>query len=251
MRVSRPTPGNNNTDTQHSGPKLRNINDESDVIEKKPEGADIKLKIAAFVLIALVVIMNVRGFITKSSLESELAEAEKHLTEIKSEALLLGITEDEDGDLVIPEVQEPVDVADLDWDSIEARNDELLNSFTKELLNWEGSAGYIQTRNTLIETWEFKEDSRLLTTFMPDIEGDEDQQTAIDTSYISFNPKTSMQKFVLSNDGKNMSYFLICDVTNTIDGNSAKGTVGVRMTINADGTISNVTVQTIAQKKGK
>ena len=43
---------------------------------------------------------------------------EQHLTEVKSEALLLGITEDEDGDLVIPEVEEPVDVADLDWDSI-------------------------------------------------------------------------------------------------------------------------------------
>lgn len=250
MRVSRPTPGNN-TDIQQSGPKLRNINDESDIIEEKPEGANIKLKIGAFVLFALVVIMNVRGAITKSSLESELAAAEKQLTEIKSEALLLGITEDEDGDLVIPEVTEPVDVADMDWDSIEARNDELLNSFTKELLNWEGSAGYTKTRNTLIETWEFKEDSRLLSSFMPDIEGDEDQKTAIDSSTISFNPKTNMQKFVLSNDGKNMSYFLICDVYNTINSNTATGTVGVRMTINADGTISNVTVQTIAQKKGK
>ena len=68
---------------------------------------------------------------------------------------------------------------------------------------------------------------------------------------MSFNPKTNMQKFVLSNDGKNMSYFLICDVYNTIDGNTATGTVGIRMTINADGTISNVTVQTIAQMKGK
>ena len=152
MKVSRPTPGNNNTDTQQSGPKLRNINDESDVTVEKPEGADIKLKIGAVVLLVLVVIMNIRGAMTKSSLKSQLAEAEQHLTEVKSEALLLGITEDEDGDLVIPEVEEPVDVADLDWDSIEARNDELLSSFTKELLNWEGSAGYTTTRNTLIET---------------------------------------------------------------------------------------------------
>lgn len=251
MKVSRPTPGNNNTDTQQSGPKLRNINDESDVAVEKPEGADIKLKIGAAVLLVLVVIMNIRGAMTKSSLKSQLAEAEQHLTEVKSEALLLGITEDEDGDLVIPEVEEPVDVADLDWDSIEARNDELLSSFTKELLNWEGSAGYTTTRNTLIETWEFKEDSRLLSSFMPDIENDEDKKKSIDTSTMSFNPKTNMQKFVLSNDGKNMSYFLICDVYNTIDGNTATGTVGIRMTINADGTISNVTVQTIAQMKGK
>lgn len=236
MKVSRPTPGNNNTDTQQSGPKLRNINDESDVTVEKPEGADIKLKIGAVVLLVLVVIMNIRGAMTKSSLKSQLAEAEQHLTEVKSEALLLGITEDEDGDLVIPEVEEPVDVADL---------------FTKELLNWEGSAGYTQTRNTLIETWEFKEDSRLLSSFMPDIENDEDKKKSIDTSTMSFNPKTNMQKFVLSNDGKNMSYFLICDVYNTIDGNTATGTVGIRMTINADGTISNVTAQTIAQMKGK
>ena len=118
MKVSRPTPGNNNTDTQQSGPKLRNINDESDVTVEKPEGADIKLKIGAVVLLVLVVIMNIRGAMTKSSLKSQLAEAEQHLTEVKSEALLLGITEDEDGDLVIPEVEEPVDVADLDWDYI-------------------------------------------------------------------------------------------------------------------------------------
>ena len=240
MKLSQQTSDDNNTENVQAGPKFRNINDEKDeVIEEKPEGADVRLKIAVGVIAAFILIIGIKGSITKSNLSSELEAQQKLLTEAKAEALLYGITEDEDGDLVVPETNTgATDVSELDWDSIEQRNNELLNSFTKLLLTWKGQTGYNNVRQKLINEWEFTEDSRLLTTFMPELSEDDDVDANITLS--------GYEPFVLDNDGKNMSYFLICTVRNTIDGTSTTGTVGIRITINEDGTISNVTAQTLS-----
>ncbi len=234
MKVSQ----NNSTENIQSGPKLRNIHDEKDIIpEEKPDGADTRLKIAVVVIAVFVIIIGVKGAVTKSSLTSQLEKEQKLLNEAKAEALMYGITEDEEGDLIIPatDTDTSVDVSELDWESLEQRNDTLLSSFTSLLLNWEGTNGYGKVRQKLINDWEFTEDSRLLTYFMPPLE----EELNANMSLSGYKP------FVLSNDGKNMSYFLICTVRNTIDGTSATGTVGIRITINEDGTISDVTAQTL------
>ena len=94
----------------------------------------------------------------------------------------------------------------------------------------------------MLNDWEFTEDSRLLTRFMPEM--DEEINASMSLS--------DYTTFVLSNDGKNMSYFLICTVRNTVTGSatgekrSTTGTVGIRITINEDGTLSNVMAQTLS-----
>lgn len=219
-----------------TGPRLRNINEEKETeTTEKPTGADVRLKIAFAAIAVLTAVVWIKGQATKSSLTAELEKQQGLLASAQAEALMYGITEDDDGDLVIPVTDKPVDVSELDWDSTEQRNDELLSSFANLLLNWEGKRGYDKVRQTLMDDWKFTEDSRLLTSFMPAM--DEDMNANISLSGYS--------TFILSNDGKNMSYFLLCTVRNTINGKSATGTVGIRISINEDGTISNVTAQTL------
>ena len=255
MKIAPRTPGNNTGETS-GRPKLRNINHaECEVIEETPAGVDWKFKAAAVVLFLLIIGVYVKGTVKINSLTKELDGLNKQLTEIQAEALLLGITEDEDGDVIIPEVTGPVDVAELDWDSIETRNNDLLKSFVKTIFNWDGVTGYNKTRSELMDTWGFTADSRLLSSYMPDISEDTSKQDAIEGTKISCKPDQNVQQFVLSNDGKNMSYFLICEVYNTLETDNgtstAIGTNSVRITINEDGTISNVSVQQLAQKKPK
>lgn len=230
-----------NTDIQ-TGPKLRNIHDEKEIIEEKPEGADVRLKIAVIVLGILIAFIGIKGFITKSSLMSQVEEQQKLLTAAEAEALMYGITEDEDGDLVIPEVEEPVNVSDMDWsskwDSISARNMDLLDSFAHLLLDWDGNNEYEKNRQTLINDWGFTENNKLLSSFMPKMDDDMDAHMTL--------PKGSVKSFLLENDGKNMTYFLLCDVRNTVNGISANGKIGIHITINENGTVSNVFAQTIS-----
>lgn len=247
MKAVRPTPGNN-ADQMQSGPKLRNINDRGEDIipDEKPEGADKRLKIAAIVLFAFILIIGIRGNIQKSSLTKQLEEQTALLTEIKSEALLLGITEDDDGDIVVPEVEEPQNVQELSWDSIEERNNTLIKSFASCLLNWNGNNEYMEKRQQLIDYWKFTEDSRLLSNFMPALE---DGEVLDGKMSCPVDPTI----FILENNGKDkpMSYFVICTVRKQIGSTKADGTVGIRLTVNADGTISNVTAQTLSQKTPK
>lgn len=247
----------NNAAGAPSGPKFRNINHlESEVIEEPVTyGVDWKFKAAAILLLLLTIGVYVKGTVKINSLSAELDTASKKLTEVQSEALLLGITEDEEGDIIIPDTETPVDVADLDWDSIETRNNDLLKSFVKTVFNWGGTSGYEKVRSELMDTWGFTANSWLLTEYMPDISEDKQAQEGIEDTRISCKPDQNVQQFVLSNDGKNMSYFLICEVYNTLKtGNGTStviGTNSVRITINEDGTISNVSVQQLAQKKPK
>ncbi len=245
MKVTRPTPGNNTEEVQAT-PKLRNINnkEDEDIIKDEHTGADIRLKLGAAAIFAFILIIGIKGNITNSSLEKKLTAQNKLLTEAKAEALLYGITEDEDGDLVIPESEGPVNVNELDWDSIETRNNALLESFAQCILNWNGKNEYEAKRQALINDWEFTEDSRLLTTFMPKLDPDD----VMEGSMKFVGPATI---FPLENNGKDMSYFLICTVRKSISGTSADGTVGIRITINEDGTISNVSAQTLSQKAPK
>lgn len=218
-----------------TGPKLRNIHDVAEVPEEKPEGADKRLIIAACVILFFTVLVGIRGSLANKSLSTKLEAQNKLLTDAKAEALLYGITTDSDGDLVVPEVNtDSTDVSELDWDSIEQRNKQLLDAFTSTLLNWTGKTGYDNVRQKLINDWKFTEDSKLLTAFMPPVD-------ELDAN-ISL---SSYKTFVLSDDGKNLSYFLICTVRSTVGGGSANGTVGIRITINEDGTISDVTAQTL------
>lgn len=233
----------NNMDIQ-TGPKLRNIHDDDgkEIIEEKPEGADVRLKIAVVIMGILIAFIGIKGFITKSSLMSQVEDQQKLLTAAEAEALMYGITEDEDGDLVIPEVEEPVNVSEMDWsskwDSITARNQDILDSFASLLLNWDGRNEYEKNRQTLINDWEFKETDRLLSSFMPEMAEDMDAHMTL--------PKGGVKSFLLENDGKNMTYFLLCTVRNTINGTSANAEIGIRITINEDGTVSNVLAQTIS-----
>lgn len=232
MKISQ----NNNTDDFQTGPKLRNIHEEKDIIEDAPDGADIRLKLAAAAIGILIAFVGVKGSVTNGKLASQLEEQQKLFTAAQAEALMYGITKDDDGDLVIPVSEEPVNVSDLDWDSVEQRNTELLSSFTKLLLNWKGKSGYEKVRQKLMDEWEFAENSKLLTSFMPEMDDELDANMSL----------SSYTTFVLSNDSKNMSYFLICTVRNTINGTSATGLVGIRITINENGTVSNVTAQTLS-----
>lgn len=248
MKILQSTSDNNMNDEQEM-PKFRNIHDEKDIIEEKPEGVDKRIKISIVAIIIFTIIVGIKGSITKSSLTSQLEEQTKLLDMAQAEALVYGITEDEDGDLVIPVTEEPVNVSDLDWDSIEQRNIELLvgsdkhdskRSFTELLLNWEGQTGYEKARQELIDYWGFTEDSALLSSFM--------------TSDGKLNGSMKLpgrpKVYVLSNDGKNMSYFLICEVryysNDSEDKTSVDSTIGIHITVNEDGTISDVIAQTLS-----
>ena len=164
MKVSDHKLNETNTENMQAGPKLRNIHEEKDIPEEIPEGADMRLKLCVAAIAVFILIVGIKGAITKSSLSAQLEEQNKLLTAAQAEALLYGITEDEDGDLVLPitDTDTSVDVSELDWDSVEQRNTELLSSFTSLLLNWEGQDGYENVRQKLINDWEFTEDSKLL-----------------------------------------------------------------------------------------
>lgn len=238
MKVSQHKLDDDNINGIQEGPKLRNIHEEKEVPEEKPAGADVRLKIAVVVIAALIIIVGIKGAITNSSLSSKCAEQEKLLTASQAEALLYGITQDEDGDLIIPEINiEISNIPESNRDSIEQRNTEKLSAFTSLLLNWKGKSGYDNVRQKLMdEPWCFTEDSKLLSAFMPVMNKELNANMSL----------SSYTTFVLTDDGKNMSYFLICTVRNTIDGTSATGTVGIRITINEDGTLSDVVAQTLS-----
>lgn len=217
-------------------PKFRNVHDAAEAPEQKPEGADKRLIIGAVAIFICVLVVSISGIVKNSALSNKLAAQNEELGKAKAEALQYGITIDEDGDLVLPEKkQEATDVAELDWDSIEQRNQKILESFTKTLLNWNGTGSYQKVRETFMEEWEFAENSQLLTSFMPEVE-------ELDTN-ISFSGNP--QVFVLSDDGKDVSYFLICTVRTMVENRGHDGVVGIEITINEDGTISNVSAQTL------
>lgn len=247
MKVTQQVPENNNAEGPHVRLKTRKVDEEREIIEERPDGPDKRLVIGAAALFLIILFVGIKGAITNASLTSKLNEAQTAYDKARTDALALGIVEDDDGDLIVPEVKDPVNVSDLTWDSVESRNDELLKSFTKEMLNYEDVEEYEQTRTVLRDTWGFKDNGPLLSSYMPPADGD--------VGAISFNPDTGMEKFVLSNDGKTFSYFLICDVYNTLKTENGKSTavgeVGIRITINEDGTMSDIKVQTLARKTPK
>lgn len=226
---------NNSEETMETEvtPKLRNLNEEMPVEEEKPEGADIRIKILVLILLGLIVFLATKGALTNRSLLSQIAEQQKELDTIKSEALKYGIKEDDDGNLIIP---------DIDSDSlsssanVEEGDAATLDSFAKLLLNWKGQSGYNEVRQTLIDEWGFSEDCKLLTTFMP-----------ATTEELNANMNMSeYSTYILSESDEGCSYFLICTVRNTIDGTSAAGTVGLQIKLNNDHNITNITAQTLS-----
>lgn len=220
-----------------AGPKLRNIHEEKEAPREKPKGADKRLKICAVVILALILFVGIKGSITKTSLTSKVSKQQKLLTEAQDKAHEYGIAKDDNGELVLPDTAiGDADASSLEPGSAEERNMETITSFTKLLLNWKGQSGYNEARQTLIDEWGFNEKGRLLTSFMPELKEDINANMSM-----SGNPTV----FVLSNEDGNIAYFLICTVRNTIDGTSASGTVGIHLTINEDGTLSNVTAQTL------
>ena len=132
MKIAPRTPGNNTGETS-GRPKLRNINNvESEVIEETPAGVDWKFKAAAVVLFLLIIGVYVKGTVKINSLTKELDGLNKQLTEIQAEALLLGITEDEDGDVIIPEVTGPVDVSERVWIPLKQETMTCLNPSSRQ-----------------------------------------------------------------------------------------------------------------------
>lgn len=236
MRISQDEKQEIPLDTE-SKPRFRNVNagGEASVPEEPSDGPDKRLVAAAAILLVLILFVGLRGSFANKSLSAKVKGQEEAFNKAQAEALLYGITIDEDDEVVLPET-EPTDVTELDWDSVEARNKEILDSFTKVLLNWQGQKGYNEVRQTLMDDWSFAKDSDLLRRFMP-------ESDKIDTN-ISLSGYTP---FVLSDDAEGMSYFLICSVRTTIDtgkdDKSETGSIGVQITINKEGTISNVSAQ--------
>lgn len=219
-----------------SKPRFRNVNEtaEASALDETIEGPDKRLVAAALVLFVLILFVWLRGTMTNNSLSAKVKGQEEAFSKAQAEALLYGITIDEDNEVVLPESDpKPAAISESD---VEARNTEILDSFTKVLLNWQGQEGYNKVRQTLIDDWNFTTDSDLLRRFMP-------ESDKIDTN-ISLSGYTP---FILSDNADGMSYFLICSVRTTIetgDGNSSEtGSIGVEITINKDGTISKVSAQ--------
>lgn len=241
MKVQFDKQDRDTTDPISTRPRIGNLNGPAEKpLAKKPSSADIRLRIGAAAIAILILFTGIHGSIVKSSLSGQLAEQQRILADVQAQALRLGITQDEDGEPDLPAIMPgtSVDITDIDWDSLEQRNSELLDSFTSLLLNWEGEQEYERVRQKLTDDWKFTEDSRLLSVFMPPA-GDNNLDNGIKLS--------GYTTFVLSNNGKDMSYFLICTVYSSSSlKKSAIGTVGIGITINSDGTISNVTAQTLS-----
>lgn len=232
MKLSAANNPEENTDVQ-AEPRLRNIREEKEETEEKPEGSSLRFKIGTAALGMLVLFAAIKGYAGNASLSSQVNKQQKLLSEAKAAAKEYGIEEDEDGDLVIP---------DLESDSpesgpVKADDKEALVSFAGLLLNWKGTAGYNEARQTLIDEWGFSENGKLLKYFMPPVAEELDANMSM-----VGNPTI----FVLSEGEDGTSYFLLCTVRNSIDGTSASGMVGIQVTIGEDGTFSKVTAQTLA-----
>lgn len=197
------------------------------------------LIVASVAMIAFTLVIAIKGNITNSSLSEQLEEQNELLADAQDEALTYGITVDDDGDIVMPVSEESQNEPELDWDSVKTRNETLLQSFAECILTFNGNDEYNAKRQQLIDNWGFTEDSDLLSDFMRPLEDGEILEYNMDF----VGPATV---FTLSDDGKNISYFLICTVRSSTGSTSADGTVGIRITINADGTVSDVTAQTMA-----
>lgn len=228
----------NDKDTQtplQTGPKLRNIHDEKEVPEEKPAGADSRLKLAAAAVMATILFVGIKGSISNSALASDLEEQNKLLTAAQAAASEYGITEDENGELVLPVIDTNIyiDEPDTDMELIEQRNTARIAAFVKKLFGWEGQSGYNSVRQALMTEYSFSEDSPLLSEFMPETS----ELPVGKMSLVNHTP------FALSDDGANISYFVICTVSETIDNTPANATVGVWLTINEDNSISDVVVQ--------
>lgn len=244
MKISQNNLDDNTMEVQ-TGPKLRNIHDEAEVPEEKPEGADVRLRIGVIVIAALILFVGIKGSITKSRLESDYEAAQRLYTETEAEALLYGITQDDDGDLVVPDTEPiSVDISELEWTDIDTRNDALLQEFASLLLNWEGTTQYEKVRQTLITDWGFNEkNSRLLTSFMPALDEDLDASIAL---------QGKPTIYPLEETSKSRSYFMICTVRTTTNvskptyESKPAGLVGIQITIaNEDAKVSNVAAQTL------
>lgn len=228
----------NNTDEMmdaQEGPKLRNIHEEAEAPAKKPAGADKRLKICAAIVLVLVLFVGVRGFTAQSSLSSQVSKNQKTLDKLQAKADEYGITKDENGELTIPDVSLE-GASEFEPGSVGERNIGLINDFTKLLLNWKGQSGYNDVRQKLMDEWSIKQKSKLLTSFMPELD------TEINANMSMSGGPTV---FLLSEDEKGTTYFLICTVRNTIDKTTAQGMVGIRLTIKKDGKLSNILAQTI------
>ena len=226
---------------QLSNIKHGNIHEQKEktVPEEKP-AADFRLKIAVIVLFLLTVIVAVRGKISNSGAAQELASLTQELTDVRAEALTYDITEDEDGRIQTPEHTQETGAAGNESVSSKERNEEILDDFATCLLTWDGVEAYMQNRQELIDTWGLSDTDSLLTNFMPALENED----ALSGS-MRFVGSTV---FTLENNGTDTSYFLIYTVRYSAEGTSADGTVGIRLTVHEDGTVSDVTAQTLTQK---
>lgn len=216
-----------------TGPKLRNINEEKPVEEEKPKGADVRLKVAAIVILGFIVFLGVKGTLTKTSLTSQINKQQKELKTVQKEAKEYGIEEDEDGNLILPDAEINTVTG---TSNIEENDAATLDSFAKLLLTWKGQSEYNKVRETLINEWGFADGCKLLTNFMPVTEEELDANMSL----------SEYSTYVLSEDEDGTSYFLVCTVRNTIDGTSATGTVGLQIKLNKEHKITNITAQTLS-----
>lgn len=226
----------NNSDENESmenqtEPKLRNINEEKETPKEKPKGADIRLKVLAAAILLLFLFVAVKSSFTKASLMSQMNDKQKILKETEEIASKYGIKKDKDGNIIVPDVE----TTTASGSAVEAGDASTLDSFVKLLLNWNGQSGYEKVRQTLINEWSFSKDCKLLTSFMPEITDESDVSMVL----------SEYDTFVVSETDEGNAYFLVCTVKSNIN-SSPFANIGLQIKINKEGTITNVTAQTLS-----
>lgn len=222
-----------------AGPKFRNINEEREVTEEKPKGADVRLKVLACVILILAVFVGIKGTITKSSLTSQVTDQSKELEEARKTASGCGIEIDDDDNIILPEIDTSLKPSTA---NIPEGDLKTLDDFTKLLLNWKGQEGYKKVRETLINEWGFSADCKLLSSFMPETA----EELNVNMSIPMKDNRPDSTIFTVAKSEEGNTYFLICPVRNTVNGTSASGIVGLQIKLSKESKITNITAQTLS-----
>lgn len=206
----------------------------------KPPVIDIagnlgKVKIACIVFAILIFVLGVRLIGTYRNLSAEVADQQERIERLTAERDELAGEGDGSASEETGGEETPADRSETD--------SRLAADMMKTLLTWNDIDSYNAARSAMMETYGAASDSQLLTVFLPEQSAEAFDST--NTSGMAFDSATS---YVVSEDGDQISYFALCQVTVTSkDGNETTGTrVGVFYTLDGDGTFSDLSAYTLA-----
>lgn len=205
----------------------------------KPPVIDIagnlgKVKIACIVFAVLVFILGIRLIGTYRNLSAEVADQEKRIERLTAERDELAGTGDSSEEGTDTAKEPEADRSETDSKHAAA--------LLKALLTWNSYDSYCAARSAMTETYGVSADSQLLTVFLP-----EQSQETFEAANVSSMEFDSASSYVLSEDGDQISYFALCQISvKSKDGNEATGTrVGVFYTLDKDGNFSDVSAYTL------